>query len=98
MTTEWIPEPGELYYLAGKPTKQEREERGADGEVTYRTKTTVDGSFPNTIFKMVAYDSRVLIGDIVYGRTYGDTRLMVQRSTFKAEPVGPEVKKALNLE
>jgi len=96
MSTVFTPDEGTLFYARSVRVldKIVKEEFGV-----LVTEKTVDRSYSGSILKAVAHDNRMVIADIVHGEGshYTNKRVMLIRSDYVFEPVGPAVMDALNL-
>ena len=67
-----------------------------DGNTVVREKIR-DKSYNEVIFKCLAVDDRVVIGEKIYGLSYGSNQRLLVRVDYAFSPVGPDVAKILNL-
>lgn len=92
--SKFIPNPGTLFYAVC--TRLIHRESGFG--ITATILSTPDRSWHDAIFRAVAADDRVLVGDIVHGCGYVSIkRVTLALADFNFMPVGPDVVKALGL-
>jgi len=93
---KWLPQPGELFYVTCNVVR-ERPVENMMGDVIAVTKTR-DGSYRTDVFRAVASDDTMLVGEHVRGGYIINEPVIFRRSEWDIAPVGPDVATALNLQ
>lgn len=92
--SKFIPNPGTLFYAVCTRTIH----RDVGFGLTATVVTTPDRAWHDAIFRAVAADDRMLVGDIVHGCGYVSIkRVTLAVADFNFMPVGPDVVAALGL-
>jgi hypothetical protein len=90
----FTPDPGTLFYVSPRWFLGGGDFFG--GDVKERTRAK-DRSYNDKVLRCVAFDERLVVGEIVYGSSYGDSKRVFLREEYEMFPVGPEVMQALGL-
>jgi hypothetical protein len=92
--SKFIPDIGTLFYAVSRRSLYRESGFG----LTATLVKVPDRSWEDAIFRAVAADDRVLIGDIAHGCGYiSNKRITLVRADYDFMPVGPDVVAALGL-